>query len=138
MKVVFYKYFTIFLTGGLVYYFLEILTRNYSHYSMILCGGCCMVACGAINQIFKNMSVVLQMVLSAVIITLFEYFTGYIVNIRLGIGVWDYSYLPYNFMGQICLLYSILWMFLSLIIIFVDDGIRHFLYDEDLPVYRAI
>lgn len=138
MKVVFYKYFTIFLTGGLVYYFLEILTRNYSHYSMILCGGCCMVACGAINQIFRNMSVVMQMVLSAVIITLFEYITGYIVNIRLGIGVWDYSYLPYNFMGQICLLYSILWMFLSLIIIFVDDGIRHFLYDEDLPGYRAI
>lgn len=138
MKIIFYKYFTIFLTGGLAYYFLEILTRNYSHYSMILCGGCCMVACGAINQIFKNMSVVLQMLISALIITLFEFVTGYIVNIWLKIGVWDYSYLPYNFMGQICLLYSILWMFLSLIIIFVDDGIRHFLYGEELPAYRAI
>ncbi len=97
-----------------------------------------MVACGALNQIFKNMSVIVQMVISACIITLFEFITGYIVNIRLGIGVWDYSYLPYNFMGQICLVYSVLWMFLSLAIIFVDDGIRHFLYGEELPVYRAV
>lgn len=138
MKVIFYKYLSIFLTGGLTYYFLEIFTRNYSHFSMILCGGCCMVVCGALNQIFKKMSIVVQMLLSAVIITLFEFITGYIVNIRLGIGVWDYSYLPYNFMGQICLFYSILWMFLSLAIIFVDDGIRHFLYGEAIPKYRAI
>ena len=52
------------------------------------------------------------------------------------VGVWDYSYLPYNVMGQICLPYSVLWMFLSLIIIFVDDGIRHFLFGEELPEYR--
>jgi uncharacterized membrane protein len=97
-----------------------------------------MVACGALNQIFPDMSVVVQMLLSGCIITLLEFVTGYIVNIQLNIGVWDYSYLPYNFMGQICLAYSILWIFMSVVIIFVDDSIRHYFYDEELPVYKII
>lgn len=97
-----------------------------------------MVACGALNQIFPHMKVSVQMLLSGGIITLLEFVTGYIVNIQLNIGVWDYSYLPYNFMGQICLPYSILWIFLSLVIIFVDDGIRCFLYGEAIPEYRFI
>lgn len=136
MKTIFYKYLAIFLTGGLVYYFLEIFTRGYSHFSMIICGGLCMVACGALNQIFPKMPIALQMVLSGIIITGIEFTTGIIVNVILKIGVWDYSYMPFNFMGQICLLYTILWIAISLLIIFVDDGIRCFLFDEKLPEYR--
>ncbi len=135
MKLCFFKYLTIFLTGGLVYYFLEIFTRGYSHFSMIICGGICMVICGGMNQIFPKMPILWQMVLSGIIITLFEFITGVIVNIILKIGVWDYSYMPFNFMGQICLPYSFIWMIMSLLIIFVDDGIRYFLFDEDLPEY---
>jgi uncharacterized membrane protein len=105
---------------------------------MIICGGLCMVACGALNQIFPHMAVALQMLLSGFIITLLEFITGYIVNIQLNIGVWDYSYLPYNLMGQICLPYTLLWTFLSIVIIFVDDIIRHYLYNEDMPKYRFI
>ena len=129
MKITFFKYLSLFLTGGMVYYFLEIFTRDYSHYSMIICGGLCMIACG-------GLPIPLQMILSSGIITLFEFVTGVIVNLIFHVGVWDYSYLPYNVMGQICLPYSVLWMFLSLIIIFVDDGIRHFLFGEELPEYR--
>lgn len=136
MKITFFKYLSLFLTGGMVYYFLEIFTRDYSHYSMIICGGLCMIACGGLNQMFSRMPIPLQMILSSGIITLFEFVTGVIVNLIFHVGVWDYSYLPYNVMGQICLPYSVLWMFLSLIIIFVDDGIRHFLFGEELPEYR--
>lgn len=138
MKICFFKYLTIFLTGGMIYYFMEIFTRNYSHFSMIICGGLCTVCCGAINQIKRNIGIIWQMLISAIIITVLEFITGYIVNIRLNIGVWDYSYLPFNIMGQVCLLYSGLWMFLSLIIIFVDDGIRHYFYDEELQEYKLI
>ena len=138
MKLCFFKYLTIFLTGGLVYYFLEIFTRGYSHFSMIICGGICMVICGGMNQIFPKMTIIWQMVLSGIIITLFEFITGIIVNIILKIGVWDYSYVPFNFMGQICLPYSFVWMIMSLLIIFVDDGIRYFLFDEELPEYVFI
>jgi uncharacterized membrane protein len=120
----------------MVYYFLEIFTRGYSHYSMIICGGLAMVCCGSLNQMFKGISIAAQMLLSAVIITVLEFVTGYIVNIKLGYGVWDYSRMNFNFMGQICLAYSALWGVLSLPIIFVDDGIRHFLYGDPLPTYR--
>ena len=103
MKITFFKYLSLFLTGGMVYYFLEIFTRDYSHYSMIICGGLCMIACGGLNQMFPRMPIPLQMILSSGIITLFEFVTGVIVNLIFHVGVWDYSYLPYNVMGQICL-----------------------------------
>ena len=84
-----------------VYYFLEIFTRDYSHYSMIICGGLCMIACGGLNQMFPRMPIPLQMILSSGIITLFEFVTGVIVNLIFHVGVWDYSYLPYNVMRGI-------------------------------------
>ena len=52
--------------------------------------------------------------------------------------MWDYSDMPLNLAGQICVPYSILWMFLSLIIIYVDDEIRCHMYNEERPEYRLI
>lgn len=138
MKIFIFKYFTIFLTGGMVYYFLEIAVRHYSHYSMILCGGMATVLCGALNQIFPRMGLILQVVLSSLIISLLEFVTGYIVNIKLGIGVWSYSDQPFNLMGQICLLYSALWLLLSPVIIYVDDSIRCNLFGEKKPDYTLL
>ena len=78
------------------------------------------------------------MLLSAVIISELEFLTGYVVNVILGYDVWDYSYLPYNLMGQICVGYSLLWMFLSLAIIFVDDYIRSYFFGEKRPEYHLL
>lgn len=126
------------MTGGMAYYFMEIAVRHYSHYSMILCGGLATVLCGGLNQMFKGIGLLPQMVLSAVIISELEFLTGYVFNILLGYHVWSYEKLPYNLMGQICLEYSALWLFLSLAIIFVDDYIRCGLFGEEKPVYRLL
>ncbi len=138
MKVFAFKWFTIFMTGGMIYYFLEITVRGYSHYSMIICGGMATLLCGGLNQVFRRMGVLAQMLLSAVIISELEFLTGYVVNVILGYDVWDYSYLPYNLMGQICVGYSLLWMFLSLAIIFVDDYIRSYFFGEKRPEYHLL
>ena len=138
MKVIFFKDLSIFLTGGMIYYFMEILTRDYSHYSMIICGGLATLLCGGLDQTFSKMGVLIQMIVSAVIITELEFFTGCIVNIILGYNVWDYSDMPFNLMGQICLSYSVLWMLLSIVIIYVDDVIRSGLFGEKMPVYKFI
>lgn len=132
------KCFTIFMTGGLVYYFIEIAVRHYSHYSMIICGGLATVLCGGLNQTFKRMGLLMQMLLSAVIISELEFITGYIFNIKLGCHVWSYAKLPYNLMGQICLGYSLIWMLMSLAIIYVDDCIRSNLFGERRPRYRLL
>lgn len=97
-----------------------------------------MLLCGGLNQMFPKMGILAQMLVSSVIISELEFLTGYVVNIRLGLNVWDYSDMPLNLAGQICVPYSILWMFLSLIIIYVDDEIRCHMYNEERPEYRLI
>lgn len=69
-----------------------------------------------------------QSFISAVIITIFEFITGCIVNLWLGWAVWDYSDLPFNLLGQICLYYFLLWIPLSAVGIVLDDWIRYGLY----------
>lgn len=134
-----YKYLFLFLVGGFAYFYIEILFRGFSHFSMIICGGLAFVLCGWIDQLTHfRISIVTQMLISAVIITLLELCTGYIVNIWLQWNVWDYSRMPYNFHGQICLAYSIIWMLLSLVCIVVDDLIRWKIFDEEKPSYRLM
>ena len=109
----FLRYMLLFLLGGFSYCIIEILSRGYSHISMLIAGGICFVLIGNLNRKRKDMSLVGQMFLSAFIITGIELVTGLIVNVWLDLEVWDYSDLPYNFMGQICLLYTNVWFILS-------------------------
>ena len=127
----------LFGIGGLLYYVIEILWRGYSHWTMFLLGGFCFVLIGLINEIFTfQIPLVKQMLISTVIITVAEFVSGCIVNLWLGWGIWDYSELPLNVMGQICLLYSVLWFFLSALAIILDDWLRHWLFGEEKPIYK--
>ena len=94
---------------------------------------------GLINEHNRGrIPLLLQMLISAIIITVLEFMTGYIVNIKMGLGVWDYSELPYNIMGQVCLLYTVLWFFLSYVCIVTDDKLREVLFGEEKQKYRII
>lgn len=131
------KYFFLFFVGGAAYYCLEVIARGFSHYSMFVCGGLCFLACGLLNEwMGMEVSLISQMVLSSGIITGLELITGLIVNVWLGWNVWDYSNLPYNFKGQICLQFSVVWFFLSVIAILLDDYIRYALFGEEKPHYK--
>lgn len=139
MAYYFYKYIYLFLIGGLTYYNIEILWRGYSHISMIICGGLCFLSIGGLNQFFgSGLSLLQQMAISSIIITTLEFITGLIVNRWLKLNVWDYSDLPLNILGQVCLPYTIAWFFLSLGAIFLDDTLRHFIFQEPWPVYYIL
>lgn len=118
------KNIIIFIVFGFSYYLLEILWRGYSHWTMIIVGGLCGLLIGLINEITPKMNVVLQMLLGSIIVTIIEYITGWFLNIYLELGIWSYANLPFNIHGQVCLLFSILWFFLSYIVIWLDDKIR--------------
>lgn len=120
----------LFLIGGVLYYLIEVLWRGYSHWTMFILGGICFVIMGLLNEYkFKwSDSLIKQSIISACIITVFEFFTGCIVNLWLGWHVWDYSELPCNLLGQVCLYYFLLWIPLSMIGIILDDWIRYILY----------
>ena len=138
-KLLLEKYIILFAIGGMAYFFLEVLVRGYSHYTMFLCGGACFVCCGLLNESMKiKMSFISQMVLSALIITALELITGRIVNVWLKMDIWDYSGLPYNFKGQICLLYSFFWFLVSSVAIVMDDFLRYKLFHEEKPHYKIL
>lgn len=61
---------------------------------------------------------------------------GLILNVWLGLGMWDYSNMPGNILGQICPQFMVLWFFLSAIGIFLDDLIRWRIFGEEKPHYH--
>ena len=120
----FLKNLLIFSIFGLTYGLIEILWRGYTHPSMVILGGICGLIIGLLNEKSRNINPLIQMILGMIIITSFEFITGYILNIQLGLGIWDYSNMRYNVMGQICPQFSIVWFFLSYAIVYIDDFIR--------------
>lgn len=67
-----------------------------------------------------------------------EFITGLVVNIWLGLGVWDYSNMPFNLLGQICLPFAFAWVALSAIAIVLDDYLRYWIFGEEKPRYKLI
>lgn len=122
--------------GGLLYVLCELVFRGRSHWTMFVVGGLCFWLIGLINEVIPwNMPVWLQCIIGAVIITTVEFIAGCIINIWLGWQVWDYSGLPFNLLGQICLPFTVLWTFLSAVCIILDDYLRYRLFGEDKPHY---
>lgn len=134
------KYLFLFLFGAIVYYLIEVLWRGYSYLSMGILGGICFVIIGLLNEhiFFDNIGILYQMILSSGIITLLELISGIILNVLLDLNIWDYSNLPFNFMGQICLPFTLAWVLLSLIAIVVDDYLRYKFFNEPFPKYHIL
>ena len=105
-----------FLFGGVLYVLIELLWRGYSHYSMFIAGGLGFILFMTVNRyMVKKTGYLFSSVICAIGITVIEFVLGCIFNIWLQLNIWDYSYIPLNFMGQICELYSTIWIFISLI-----------------------
>lgn len=126
----------LFLMGGMIYFAIEVAFKGDSHVSMFIVGGLAFLLIGGINNYFdRNMPLAMQMLFSAVIITFLELISGLIVNVWLELGVWDYSNIPLNFMGQICPRFFLIWYFLSLAGIVLDDLFRYRMFGEKMPRY---
>lgn len=105
----------LFLTGSCGYPALELLWRGRTHYSMALAGGVCLVL---INRVccerMEGRRTIAKCAAGSAVITGVEFAVGVVFNGLLGLNVWDYSNMPLNLLGQVCLPYSILWCGLSL------------------------
>ena len=131
------QFLTLFIIGGSVYVMIELAFRGRSHWTMFLLGGLCFYLIGLINEFYPwDMPLISQMFISSIIITTLEFIFGVILNIWLKLGIWDYSNIPYNLCGQICLLFSILWFLLSSVAIILDDFVRWKLFGEEKPRYH--
>jgi len=82
------------------------------------------------------MPLVLQQLIAASGITVIEFISGLILNVWLGLNMWDYSNMPGNILGQICPQFTILWFFLSAVGIILDDVVRWRFFGEEKPHYH--
>ena len=131
------KHLILLCLGGLMYIGIEFGFRGYSHWTMFFVGGIAFISCGLFNEILSwETPLPIQMLYSACIITLLEFVSGYFINIVFKLGVWDYSNLPYNIMGQVCPQFILAWFLLALPAIVVDDYLRHILFKEEKPKYK--
>ncbi|MBE7032612.1 MAG: hypothetical protein E7406_00105 [Ruminococcaceae bacterium] len=120
------KCYFLFLIGGLGYPIIELLWRGYTHPSMGILGGFCLIAIWLINEICKERAIWFRAILCSATITGLELLTGILVNIVLKLNVWNYSDRFLNIMGQICPLFSLLWFCLSYTLIFLIERFPFF------------
>ena len=106
------KRILLFLIGGASYVLLELLWRGWSHISMFFAGGSSFLLLGKLNTVRPRLPMLLRGLVGAGIITMVELLIGLLVN--RDYQVWDYRHLPFNFHGQICLPFFLLWIPLSL------------------------
>lgn len=131
------KVLFLFLAGGLVYMFFEVLfgtvfnpAGNKSFrglMSMFVLGGFLFIVLGLINEIKfvkKHIPDYLQFVIAGVIITISELLSGILLNLYLKWNVWDYTGYPLSILGQVCLPFMILWIVISPFAFFLDDYLR--------------
>ena len=131
-------YFILFIVMGIIYYTIEVMWDGSSHWSMFILGGVCGVLIGLINEkkYTWDMPVWKQVLLGEAIVLPLEFIVGCIVNLWLGLDVWDYSHVPFNILGQISLLFAIYFVPVIFAAILLDDYLRYWLFGEETPKYR--
>lgn len=104
----------LFLFGGAIYSMIEVLFRGYTHWSMTITGGLCLLILYRHFTARPHEPLLMKCLFGAIVITALEFTAGCIVNLWLGWDVWDYSGLMFNLFGQICLPFSVIWFFITI------------------------
>ncbi len=110
----------VFAIGAAGYTCAEIIWRGWTHWTMALTGGLCVLGIHHINC-RRSCGFLLKTLEGAGLITGMEFIVGCIVNKLLKWDVWDYSRLPLNICGQICPLYTLLWLPLAAAALLVSN-----------------
>ena len=133
------EYGFMWLLGGSIYYSFEMIFRGFSHWTMFVLGGICMVFF-AFQGRSSNFQEALwkQVIRCTIFVTACEFVTGIIVNKWFDLGVWDYSDQPFHLFGQICLPFAIIFSALCLSGILLSGYLLHWLFGEEKPRYHVL
>lgn len=125
--------------GGLLYGLLEVLWRGYTHWTMlVLACVICIPLDLANNHLPWAWPIWVQAFIGGTVITVAELVAGLILNVWLGLGIWDYSGLPGNLWGQICPQFWALWCLLAAPVILLFDWLCYWLDGGARPTYRLM
>lgn len=126
----------LFFIMGMVYFTIEGLWRipqgGYANIAMLPVGGTTAVLIGRINQRkrFFSQKIWVQGVIGTIITLLVELAAGCLLNLHMGLGLWDYSHMWGNLWGQICIQFAIAWYIIMPLAIWLDDTLRYLLFKE--------
>lgn len=133
------EYGFLWMVGGTVYYSLEKIFRGFSHWSMFVLGGICMVFFAFQGRAVRwREPLWRQVVRCTVFVTAGEFITGILVNKWFRLSVWDYSDQPFQLFGQICLPFAVLFSGLCALGILASGYLLHWIFKEEKPQYRVL
>ena len=90
---------------------------------MFLAGGAALLLIGQLNHVKPRLPLFFRAVAGAGIITMVELTAGLLFNRNY--SVWDYRGHWGNYMGQICPLFSLLWIGLAALVLLIYDPLEH-------------
>ena len=131
--------------GGTVYFLLEVgyisLTGHPERISWTMLAvaiGLCIPVerCGA--ELPWGSPLWLQALACAGLVTGVELVAGLVLNIWMGLDIWDYSGMPGNLMGQICPQFAAVWWGLCLAFIPAFDWLRWIVEGGERPRYFIV
>lgn len=114
----------VFAIGALGYPLLEIMWRGFSHWTMAVTGGLCLLFIYRLEAEYSAVPAWKKCAAGSLFITLCELTVGFVVNILLGWAVWDYSGLRLDLFGQVSLLYSCIWFVLCIPALYLCRKLR--------------
>lgn len=130
--------------GGTVYFLLEVAFKTLRgepeqiSWTMLVVAVIPIIAverCG--EQLPWEVPLWLQALACALLVTAVELVSGLILNVWLGLDIWDYSHLPFNLWGQICPQFAAVWWLLCLVFIPAFDWLRWSVEGGEKPHYHA-
>lgn len=104
-----------------IYLLIELAWRGRTHWTMLPLAAAIFICAGALDEVERPPSIWQQVILGTTIATALEFVAGLILNVWLGLGIWDYSNLPGNVLGQICPQFTLAWAVLVLISIRIEN-----------------
>ena len=129
--------------GGTVYFLLEVGFKTLTSHPERISWTMLVVAvilcipverCGA--ELPWGCPLWLQAAACSALVTAVELVAGVVLNLWLRLGIWDYSHLPLNLLGQICPQFALVWWVLCLVFIPVFDWMRWAVEGGDRPHYH--
>lgn len=128
--------------GGTVYFLLEVAYKTATGHAeaiswtmLVLAVVLCVPIERAGAELPWACPLWLQALSCALLVTVAELIAGLVLNVWLCLGVWDYSNMPGNFLGQICPQFFAVWWGLCFVFIPVFDWLRYAVEKKERPFY---
>lgn len=112
------------LIAGGIYLLIELAWRGHTHWTMLPLAAVIFVCAGVLDERENPPPFWGQVVIGTGIATALEFAAGLILNLWLGLGIWDYSHMAGNILGQICPQFTLAWAALMAVSIKLENAMH--------------